>query len=87
MTCMKWDLRTHLSGSVAERLSQGDVRHSWRTGGLPVIQRLSPLGSPGKKKQTGSTEGYRQGNPGKLQMSFLGSIVANSPDLFKIMTL
>ncbi len=51
MGCSYRYLRTHLSGSVAERLSHGDVTHSWRTGRLSVKQRLSPLGSPGKKKK------------------------------------
>lgn len=49
---------THLSGSVAERLSHGDVTHSWRTGGLPIIQCLSSLGSPGKKRQPGTNKIY-----------------------------
>ena len=43
-------LKTHLSGSVAERFSHGDVTHSWGTGRLSIMQRLSSLGSPGQKK-------------------------------------
>lgn len=45
---------TRLSGSVAERLSHGDVAHSWRTDGLSVIEGLNPPGGPGKGTETGS---------------------------------
>lgn len=40
---------TRLSGSVAEGLSHGDVAHSWRTDGLPVIEGLNPPGGSGRR--------------------------------------
>lgn len=45
---------TRLSGSGAERLSHGDVAHSWGTDGLSVIEGLNPPGGPGKGTETGS---------------------------------
>lgn len=40
---------TDLPGPGAEGLSHGDVRHAWRTGGPPVVQRLGPLCRPGRE--------------------------------------
>lgn len=50
--------RTDLSGSVAERLSHGDMTHSWRTGVLPIMECLSSLGSPGNGAHRSSTSYY-----------------------------
>lgn len=47
-------ISTDLSGPVAEGLSHANVTHSWRTGGLTIIQCLSSLGCPGNKKHAKS---------------------------------
>lgn len=48
---MNWNgaVDTDLPGPGAEGLSHGDVRHAWRTGGPPVVQRLGPLCRPGRE--------------------------------------